>query len=127
MNPFEPDDRLFLFGFSRGAYTVRVVASLLHMYGLIPQGNESLVPYAIRMMTAEQQERFKLAGQFKGTFSTPCKPWFVAAWDTVGSVGWIDHPLNVPFTAKDPDITNGRQAISIDERRAFFRQNLWRP
>jgi uncharacterized protein (DUF2235 family) len=30
MRNFEPDDRLFLFGFSRGAYTVRVVASLLH-------------------------------------------------------------------------------------------------
>ena len=36
VNNFEPDDRLFLFGFSRGAYTARAVASLLRMYGLIP-------------------------------------------------------------------------------------------
>jgi uncharacterized protein (DUF2235 family) len=34
----EEGDRLFLFGFSRGAYTVRAVASLLHIYGLIRQG-----------------------------------------------------------------------------------------
>jgi hypothetical protein len=34
------------------------VASLLHMYGLIPKGNEPLVPYAIRMMTAEEKGRF---------------------------------------------------------------------
>src|SRR4029077_15324140 len=126
MNHFEPEDRLFLFGFSRGAYTVRVVAALLHMYGLLPRGNEALVPYAIRMMTADGEERFQLAGQFRDTFARPCKPWFVGLWDTVSSVGWIDHPLKVPFTANNPDIANGRQAISIDEQRAFFRQNLWR-
>jgi len=125
MRNFQPDDRLFLFGFSRGAYTVRVVASLLHMYGLIPRDNEPLVPYAIRMMTAEAKERFKLAAQFRGTFSTACKPWFVGVWDTVSSVGWISHPLRVPYSAVNPDIANARQAISIDERRAFFRQNLW--
>ncbi len=52
MNHFEAGDQIFLFGFSRGAYTVRVVASLLHMYGLLEKGNEPLVPYAIRLMTA---------------------------------------------------------------------------
>lgn len=126
MNAFEPDDRIFLFGFSRGAYTVRVVASLLHMYGLLPQGNEPLVPYAIRMMTAEEDERFALAAQFRRTFSRTCDPWFVGVWDTVSSVGWIENPLKVPFTANNPDIAIGRHAVSIDEHRAFFRQNLWR-
>ena len=52
MNHFEEGDRVFLFGFSRGAYTARAVGALLHMYGLIRPGNEPLVPYAIRMMTA---------------------------------------------------------------------------
>jgi uncharacterized protein (DUF2235 family) len=51
MNNFEECDRLYMFGFSRGAYTVRAIASLLHMYGLIRKGNEPLIPYAIRMMT----------------------------------------------------------------------------
>ena len=73
MNNFSSDDQVYLFGFSRGAYTVRVVASLLHMYGLLPKGNESLVPYAIRMMTADAKARFLLADEFKGTFSTPCQ------------------------------------------------------
>ena len=57
MNNFEEGDRLFLIGFSRGAYTVRAVASLLHKYGLIRRGNEPLVPYAIRMMMAIQRYR----------------------------------------------------------------------
>jgi uncharacterized protein (DUF2235 family) len=127
MNNFEPGDRVFLFVFSRGAYTVRVVASLLHMYGLLPRGNEPLVPYAIRMMTVTGTERFELSNLFRDTFSISCKAWFVGVWDTVSSVGWVDHPLKVPFTANNPDIEIGRQAISIDEHRAFFRQNLWRP
>src|SRR5437879_5923614 len=63
MNQFEEGDRLFLFGFSRGAYTVRAVASLLHMYGLIARGNEPLAPYAIRMWRAIQPRRFPEGGR----------------------------------------------------------------
>ena len=141
MNHFEPEDKVFLFGFSRGAYTVRAVASLLHMYGLIARGNEPLVPYAIRMLTAIQQldakgdgqseekhRYFELARDFQETFSrTACKPWFVGVWDTVSSVGWIENQLKLPYSADNPDIAIGRHAIALDERRAFFRTNLWRP
>src|SRR5437879_3469434 len=63
MNNFAAGDRVFLFGFSRGAYTVRAVASLLHMYGLIPAGNEPLAPYAIRMLRAIQPRRFPEGGR----------------------------------------------------------------
>ena len=48
MNNFRPGDRVFLFGFSRGAYTVRAVASLLKMFGLLPPDNDAFVPYANR-------------------------------------------------------------------------------
>jgi uncharacterized protein (DUF2235 family) len=138
MDQFEEGDRLFLFGFSRGAYTVRAVAALLHMYGLIPKGNEPLVPYAIRMMLAihrvgsgardKTHAYFRLADDFKSTFAAClCKPWFVGVWDTVSSVGWYENPLHLPYTSENPDIEIGRHAISVDERRAFFRTNLWIP
>jgi uncharacterized protein (DUF2235 family) len=142
MNYFQEGDRLFLFGFSRGAYTARAVASLLHMYGLIRKGDEPLVPYAIRMLMAINRAQgrtranqpsqvralFKLADEFNAHFSgTPCSPYFVGVWDTVSSVGWIENPLRLPYTANNPDIQIGRHAIAIDERRAFFRPNLWRP
>ena len=138
MQFYEPGDKLFLFGFSRGAYTVRAVASLLHMYGLIRPGNESLVPYAIRLMLGvnrvdedkdkeTKQLYFELAGDFKATLSrAKCDPWFVGVWDTVSSVGWIENPLKLPYIANNPAIAIGRHAISIDERRAFFRNHLWR-
>ena len=134
MRNYELGDRLYMFGFSRGAYTVRAVASLLHMYGLILPGNESLVPYAIRLMLGIQRSSgknnqvesyFQLARQFKAILSVECKPFFVGAWDTVSSVGWVENPLHLPYTANNPDIQIGRHAVAIDERRAFFRTNLW--
>ena len=38
MNTYRDGDRVFLFGFSRGAYTVRALAGVLHMYGLLSPG-----------------------------------------------------------------------------------------
>jgi uncharacterized protein (DUF2235 family) len=55
-----------------------------------------------------------------------CRPWFVGVWDTVSSVGWVESPLKLPYIANNPDIRVGRHAVSIDERRAFFRNHLWR-
>jgi uncharacterized protein (DUF2235 family) len=140
---FQPQDKLYLFGFSRGAYTVRAVASMLHMYGLVPPDNEPLVPYALRMMWAIHalqkrgkpttapdpriEQYFGLANEFKVTFSRECAPHLVGVWDTVSSVGWFSNQLSLPYTANNPDIAIGRHAVAIDECRAFFRTNLWRP
>ncbi len=140
MNHYEPGDKVFFFGFSRGAYTVRAVCSLLCLYGLIRPGNEPLVLYAIRMMMAiERADRgdagqqkaikqyFQLARDFKTTLGrTDCKPWFVGVWDTVSSIGWVESPVKLPYVTNNPDIRAGRHAVSIDERRAFFRNHLWR-
>jgi uncharacterized protein (DUF2235 family) len=135
---FEPGDHLYLFGFSRGAYTARSVAALLHMYGLIEPDNGPLAPYAIRMMKAidkanrdhndvETSEVFELASRFRSTFARECKPHFVGVWDTVSSVGGFARPLTLPYTADNPNIAIGRHAMAIDERRAFFQPNLWWP
>jgi uncharacterized protein (DUF2235 family) len=45
----------------------------------------------------------------------------------VSSVGWIESPVRLPYTASNADIQIGRHAVAIDERRAFFRTNLWHP
>jgi uncharacterized protein (DUF2235 family) len=134
MRHFEPGDRLFLFGFSRGAYTVRAVAALLRMYGLIRLDNDALVPYAVRMMVAidrcqgdhDVSKYFQLARDFRDTMNrVDCRPWFVGVWDTVSSIGWIENPLKLPYVTNNPDIHIGRHAVSIDEHRSFFRSHLW--
>jgi uncharacterized protein (DUF2235 family) len=126
MHTYELGDRVYVFGFSRGAYTARALCGLLHVLGLLTRGNEALIPYAIRMVKQRHID-FAVAADFKKTFSRDCKPHFIGVWDTVSSVGWVYNAVHFPFTAKNPDFNIVRHAVSIDERRAFFRQNLFVP
>jgi uncharacterized protein (DUF2235 family) len=126
-NAFDAGDKLYLFGFSRGAYTARALAAMLHMFGLLRRGNDVMIPYAIRLLKRSDDERFVIAAKFKRTFAAPMKIRFVGVWDTVSSVGTLWDPLHLPFSARNPDIETGRHALALDERRAFYRQNLWMP
>jgi uncharacterized protein (DUF2235 family) len=138
MNFWEPGDRVFIFGFSRGAYAARVLAGLLHQLGLLPRGNQNLVPYVIRLFkeirSGDPGSRYwKLCGEFRRTFSRQVPGskedrrfpvHFLGLWDTVSSVGWVWDPTSYPFTRHNPSVDVVRHAVSMDERRAFFRQNL---
>ena len=123
MRNFEPGDNVYVFGFSRGAYTARALCGMLHIVGLLPPGNEGQIPYAIRMI--KKKIDFAVAADFKKTFSRECKPYFVGVWDTVSSVGWVYNAVRFPYTraTNNPDFQIVRHAISIDERRAFFPSN----
>lgn len=131
MEMYREGDEIYLFGFSRGAYTVRALAGVLHMFGLLCPGNEGLIPYVSRMYArasrelAQHHNTFAVAEGFKKTFSRDVTLHFVGVWDTVSSVGWIYDPVKLPYTARNPIMRMGRQAISIDERRIAFRDNLW--
>ena len=126
MNTYEDGDRVFVFGFSRGAYTARALCGMLHMFGLMSRGNEGMIPYAIRLFKAQPPD-LALAGRFKETFSREVRPHFLGVWDTVSSVGWIYNAVHFPFTTENPDPRFVRHAVAIDERRTFYRQNLFRP
>ena len=127
MRNFQPDDEVYVFGFSRGAYTARALCGMLHMVGLLHQGNEGQIPYALRLVKRRKFtiKDFDVARDFKRTFSRECKPHFIGVWDTVSSLGWVYNPVRFPYTnaAKNLDFHVMRHAMSIDERRAFFRQN----
>ncbi|KAJ8481475.1 hypothetical protein ONZ45_g15306 [Pleurotus djamor] len=49
---YQPGDRIFLFGFSRGAYQVRVIAGMIEKVGLLHKGNENQIPFAYELYTA---------------------------------------------------------------------------
>src|SRR5262249_2157130 len=51
MDSWELGDQVYLFGFSRGAYTARVLAGLLHTLGLLPRGSHNLTPYVLRLFS----------------------------------------------------------------------------
>jgi len=123
-------DEVYIFGFSRGSYTARALAGFLHGYGLLCRGNEGHIAYAWRMYVAQHDDRRRHTVEpdtaFKDTFSHKnFKIQFVGVWDTVSSVGWISSPLRLFNLAENDTILRGRHAISIDEHRCFFQDNLW--
>jgi uncharacterized protein (DUF2235 family) len=140
---FEPDDRIFLFGFSRGAYAARCLASLIFVCGLLHREHRNLISYAIelfkheygtaaKLVEAERKRtgtapplRLPLCRAFADTFSDRPRIHFLGVWDTVSSVGTLYNPLKLPYTRWNPIVRRVRHAIAIDERRKFFRQNLW--
>ncbi len=106
---WEPGDEIYVFGFSRGAYTARSLVGLLNLIGLLdhklsrdPQNRQIVMDYLHTYIKyLHQQTQFEL--QYEQTKpSEPTKPkllegipeWrkntpvkFIGVWDTVGSLG----------------------------------------
>ena len=122
MDRYEAGDRVFLFGFSRGAFTVRALAGMLHKCGLLQKGSNNLIPYASKINNRHDND--DIAAGFKETYSHECKPHFIGVWDTVGSMGWF-WGRKFFDTYLNEDVTYGYQAVSIDERRRHFPVSLW--
>jgi hypothetical protein len=131
MDTYEEGDRIFIFGFSRGAYTARALAAVLHVFGLLRSGNEGLIPYILRLYAAKAKAAKARGGvvqaeeNFKYTFAHAVEVHFCGVWDTVSSYGWIYDAIVLPFEGQNPAIKTGRHAVSIDERRCCYQDNLW--
>ncbi|KAG8764930.1 hypothetical protein FRC19_008025, partial [Serendipita sp. 401] len=86
MNNYRPGDRICLFGFSRGAYTARCLAGMLHKVGLLPKDNLEQVTFAFEMYKRTDEEGIQQSKGFKQTFSRTVDVDFMGVWDTVSSV-----------------------------------------
>jgi len=134
MHHWEPGDRIYVFGFSRGAYTARALAGLLHSAGLLRPGSENLVPYAISVYARSKQEWtsddwrqvHKFAKVFsrevEGRRSIPIE--FMGIWDSVKAAGVLRWNLRWPWTRRLPNVQAARHAVSIDEKRRPYREYL---
>jgi len=130
MTNYEAGDAVYLFGFSRGAFTVRALAGMLHSTGLLHAGTENLIRYAQeywRQDFGPASPGGKICAEFKRTMARPCPVHFIGVWDTVSSVGMINRFKVFPYTARNPVVAHVRHAVAIDERRSCFRQNLMWP
>ncbi|KIJ46890.1 hypothetical protein M422DRAFT_226573 [Sphaerobolus stellatus SS14] len=123
MQNYTVGDRICIFGFSRGAYTARALAGMIHKVGLLPQGNRQQVPFAYKMYTSTTDLGWKQSTAFKKAFSMDVDIEFLGVWDTVSSVGII--PRTLPFTTSNSVINTFRHAVSLDEHRARFPANLY--
>ncbi|KAK4209571.1 hypothetical protein QBC37DRAFT_430234 [Rhypophila decipiens] len=142
MRFYNPGDEIYIFGFSRGAYIARFLAEMLDYCGLLSHGNEEMVTFAWKAFSSWQSRRdndteegirkrkemYTFMKGFRETFSRPVRRIrFLGLFDTVNSVprfetAWMERS-KFPYTAKTSAKVI-RHAVSIDERRAKFRQDL---
>lgn len=133
---YREGDRIFLFGFSRGAYTVRVLAGMIYLIGLLREHQINFAGYALKAYkAASKTNNYETAREFSETVLPECVAiHFLGVWDTVASVivpGRL--PLSklrleeLPFTTNNPAVKVFRHAIAIDEFRRMFRNEKWTP
>ncbi|KAF8600978.1 hypothetical protein BDV93DRAFT_558859 [Ceratobasidium sp. AG-I] len=144
METYQIGDSISVFGFSRGAFTARALAGMLHCVGLLPKHNVEHVPFAYQVYAKAKDYNYESCGaskvnnskrnrcyawevdpdDFKKTFCTSVKVDFVGVWDTVASVGAL-FPKTLPWIEYNPCIGTFRQALALDERRGNFIPSVW--
>ena len=120
-----PDDRVFLFGFSRGAFTVRALAGLLYrcqLPGPKCQDLEQRFERAWKLYTPRDEDEDNIK-EFR-TGQRPCRIHFLGIWDTVKSYGGI-VPIVLPHLRHNPIVSHVRHALALDEQRAWFKPTTW--
>ncbi len=127
MNNYRPGDRIFIFGFSRGAFTARCLTGLITTYGLLQKGSKNLIPYVMAMYHQgkhRKPDQKEVVDGFSDAFCHDVKVHFMGVWDTVASIGWLwrkkfhDERLS-------PKVAFAYQAMAIDEQRRKFPVSCW--
>ncbi|THU92019.1 hypothetical protein K435DRAFT_567789, partial [Dendrothele bispora CBS 962.96] len=132
MDHYLPGDKIFLFGFSRGAYQIRTLAGMIDTLGLLEAGNKSMILTAYDLYyrsansftsgatSSHDDDVQAQVNRFKNTFSYPdVRVHFIGAWDTVSSVG-LFRPKPLPLTNRADHVCFFRHALALDERRVKF-------
>lgn len=122
MSVYENGDNIYIFGFSRGAYTARSLCGLLHKIGLLEKGNEGLLPYVQSLYYGKNNDKEVRA--FRNGVTQVCTPHFLGLWDTVDSRGVLTERFFHMDTTLHPDIRFAYQALAIDEKRSHFQPLL---
>ena len=137
---WQPGDLLYLFGFSRGAYTARSLGGLIRKCGLLrcsAHGNvveaDVSAAYDFYRDTASKPDD-PVAMEFRASHSTVVDVHFIGVWDTVGSLGIPGTASWFPFARKryqfhDTELSKivkyAYQALALDEHRADFAPTVW--
>ncbi|MEX0622349.1 MAG: DUF2235 domain-containing protein, partial [Saccharospirillum sp.] len=135
---YDPGDHIYLFGFSRGAYTVRALSGLINNCGILKRASAPLIAEAWKVYKsplAKNHPNGANAQAFRKDHShASCDIHFVGVWDTVGALG-------IPFslmglleshdefydTKMGSNVTFARHALAIDEQREDFEPTVWTP
>lgn len=125
------DTRLFLFGFSRGAFTVRALAGLLYRCGLPPRRiADDDEAFAACFAAAWDAYRPHVKDDAALAALTRVPGWrfvdvhFLGLWDTVKSYGGL-CPVSLPHLRHNPIVQRVCHALALDECRSWFLATTW--
>ena len=123
MRTYEPGDQVYVFGFSRGAYTARALTGLVYTIGIFRPGAENLVQYAVPSYVRKKSD-WKQLEQFRWVFAqrdadgeTRVPIEYLGLWDTVKATGILRWDAKWPYTRHLINVKKVRHAVSIDEYR----------
>ncbi len=131
---YRPGDRIFLFGYSRGAYAVRSLAGVIDRVGLVRAEAATTRNIVQAYRHYQRGAHSPAAAEFKRLF---CHDRLmidmVGAWDTVKALGFVVPGLG-RFTARDHEFHNhalgrhirrGYHALALDETRCAYAPVMW--
>lgn len=134
---YEAGDEIYLFGFSRGAYTVRSLCGLLNNCHVLKGQFANKVEEAFALYkNSKYPANGTYSNQWKNDYSVPNSGaiTFIGVWDTVGAMGL---PFSLFGLIKDKhlfydrelgrNIKIARHALSLDEKRKDFEPTIWEP
>lgn len=132
MENYTPGDKVYIFGFSRGAYTARALIGMIQQMGLLKRGSKNMVPYAVSTYTKKTAIEWKDIKSFQGRlcqiidaggtkYELPIE--YVGIFDTVKSVGLLRHSTRLAYTRRLPTVKSIRHAVALDEKRSKYRPN----
>jgi uncharacterized protein (DUF2235 family) len=128
-----PGDHVFLFGFSRGAFTVRALAGFVWRFGIPPDSDGALATAVFErawpIFRHEFPDEPKVGAAVASTVRAranlvDCPIHFMGLWDTVKSYGGF-RPIMLPHLRHNPAVTCVRHALALDERRGWFEATTW--
>lgn len=130
---YRPDDELFFFGFSRGAYTARSLVGLIRKCGVLHSPDPNLVRQAYDLYRDKNiHPDSPEANAFRASFAHAPRVRFIGVWDTVGELG---VPVSgVPFSRDyyrfhDTELSKivdyAYHALALDENRQDFAPTVW--
>ena len=131
---YEEGDEIYLFGFSRGAYTVRSLAGMIGFAGMLGRRQMTEVAEAYELYRKEKHRDAAPAAAFRSKHGTRVPPiTLLGCWDTVGALGipdklpgiGLDERFNKRYrwadTVLGPHVEHALHALAIDERREEFK------
>jgi uncharacterized protein (DUF2235 family) len=129
---YEFGDEIFLFGFSRGAFTARSISGMIRKCGILTRKHVDKYREALDLYHSDHRPDDPIATKFRQDHSLsptdPIEIKFIGVWDTVGALG-IPGGDTSKFAFHDTELSgsvrNAYHALAIDERRGPFQPTLW--